>query len=58
VAIVPQWDEVAITPSKMADWHARLTPQFDQPELRRSALDRLTLDYWWGQICAADNLQP
>ncbi len=50
VAFVEEWNEECLTPSRLTTWIETLSPHYEDPELRRRVLDKLSLDYWWSKI--------
>lgn len=56
VAFVESWDTDALSRDRLAKWHSDLASHFDDPDLRREVLRRLSGDYWWGKV--VDKARP
>jgi len=50
VAFVERWDEYCLSHDRLQDWRARLSPYYDDVQLRLDVLEKLSLDYWWNRI--------
>lgn len=52
VVMVDEWTTDRLTPERFVHWRDELVQWFDDPELRREVLYRLSSDYWWSLISA------
>ncbi|WP_146592013.1 hypothetical protein [Puniceibacterium confluentis] len=52
VAFVDNWQADSLTPERLVAWQRTLGFYQDMPHLRARTLERLGLNYWWGQIAA------
>lgn len=50
VVIVNDWNKNSLTTSKLCNWIEKLTPYYENKQLRKQVIFRLSIDYWWGQI--------
>ncbi len=53
VAIVDEWSAAHLSEERLQKWIVELGPHYESPKLRKAALHRLSIDYWWNQIVAA-----
>ena len=58
VVFVDDWSDDALTPTKLAEWQARLEPWFTDPDLRAEVLRKLSMAFWWDRIAAASPPDP
>lgn len=50
VAFVDKWDDECLSEKRLSEWMERLSPYYDNVQMRLEVLERLKLDYWWKQI--------
>ena len=53
VALVPDWQDTALSQAKLAFWHEQLQGRFDHPSARETVKRQLGLEHWWAEILAA-----
>ena len=58
VVFVDDWEIETITAERLATWRDKLTPYFEQRELRADVLHRLTSAYWWGKVESVLHRRP
>lgn len=50
VVFVDDWEVETVTTERLVAWRNKLSPYYEQPELRADVLHRLTSAYWWGKV--------
>jgi hypothetical protein len=50
VVRIERWEPDSLNAARLAEWREELTPYFEDPELRRSVLNKLSLGYWLDKI--------
>ena len=53
VVYINNWQTLELNPETLRAWLEALSPQFDQPDLRRAVLDQLSMGYWLQHIKSA-----
>jgi hypothetical protein len=50
VVRIERWDSDALNIKRLSEWREELMPYFEDPELRKIVLNKLSLGYWLDQI--------
>jgi hypothetical protein len=50
VIYVDAWDALELNHDRLCEWLDALAPQFEEPERRKTVLDKLSMGYWLDRI--------
>lgn len=50
VAFIEEWDEDCLSLGKLQAWLGELAPYYENQQLRKDTLQKLSLDYWWNKV--------
>jgi hypothetical protein len=50
VATIERWEPDSLNAERLLEWRKELAPYFEDPQLRRSVLNKLSLGYWLDKI--------